>query len=608
MIGSAFGAASMSRNTTNYGKGINSLGVRVTSIYIVLSAICLALVTIPFLGEHSASDMKAHISLALSGLVLTALLMALTSRRVTKQIRKLTEVAGQIAEGDLEVDIPVNRKCEIGELGASMRTMVSRLHATTSEIRELANHDLITGLPNRQRFQTLLERQMKRVGADGYSSGGSVFFIDIIELRNVNDWFGHETSDQLLTSIARLLVEASPCNDHGENLRNSDSEDTYCEPVFARFGGTVLVLSAPGLIEPSRIEALASRLHTALAGIVEATGRQFRPKIAIGIARYPEDSVSATEVTQYAALACNNAMTFSEAEKTALFQAHMLQIIETREAIERDLRTAIAEGQFEVYYQPKVSANNWAVTGVEALVRLNHPERGVVGPAEFIPIAEMTGLICDIGLIVQEEAISQCAAWARAGQMIEVSINVSIEQFQNIDFSKQLIEILHKYECPAHLITIEITETIANTNIACVADHITVLRAAGTRIAIDDFGTGYSNLAQLNDLKFDILKVDRSFVFGIDCEGTSREVSRAIIQLGKNLGCRVVVEGTETPGQVAAAALLGCDEIQGFYFSKPMKRCDFEAWTELRAQKPARGALDAFITAGPKSRARAVHL
>jgi len=593
----------MAKKAIRYGIGINSLSFRLTVIYIVLAAICLTLVTKPFLADHSASDIQAHFIFALVGLIATAIVMALLSRKITGPIHKLNDVARKIAEGDLNVRIPVDCLCEIGELGASMRTMINRLRSSTAEIRELANNDPVTGLPNRHRFQTLLERQIEYAQTEGRGASGSVFFIDIIELRNVNDWFGHQTSDQLLRSIAQLLVEASPCNDHGQNLRNSDSEGTTCEPVFARFGGTVLVLSIPGLTEQSGIEALANKLHTALAGIVEATGRQFRPKIAIGIARYPEDSASATTLTQYAALACNNAMTFSEAEKTAPFQTHMLQAIETRETIERDLRTAIAERRFEVYYQPKVSASDWTVTGVEALVRLNHPERGVVGPVEFIPIAEMTGLIFDIGLIVQEDAISQCAAWARAGQMIEVSINVSIEQFQNVEFSNLLIEILNRHECPAHLITIEITETIANTNIASVADHITALRAIGVRIAIDDFGTGYSNLAQLNDLKFDILKVDRSFVSGIDCEGTSREVSRAIIQLGKSLGCRVVVEGTETPGQVAAAALLGCDEIQGFYFSKPMKRCDFETWTELRAQKPARGALDAFITAGPKYKA-----
>lgn len=587
----------MARKTTRYGIGINSLSFRLTAVYVILVVLCLGFVITPLLAGQGTADISTYLAYALAGLLLTSLAMALTSRMLTGPIGRLTAVANAIAGGNLDVHVPDEGSCEIGALSASMRAMVATLQASTAEIRVLANKDVVTDLPNRQRFQSLLERQLES------GSYGSVFFIDIFELRRVNDHFGHDTSDQLLRNIVRLLVEASPCRNRHENFRNSELEATPHNPVLARFGGTELVLFVPGLTEPTKIEALADWLHAAVGEAIETTGRQFRPKIAIGIARYPDDSTSAIEVTQYAALACNTAMGIAEAKRTVVFKPQLLEVIKTREVIENDLRTAIAEQQFEVYYQPKVSANNWSVTGVEALVRLNHPERGVVGPAEFIPIAEMTGLIFDIGLIVLEESISQCAAWARTGQMIEVSINVSLEQCQNAAFSDLAIALLEKHDCPAHLITIEITETIANTNISGVSDHIAALRSAGIRIAIDDFGTGYSNLAQLNDLKFDILKVDRSFVSGIESEGASREVSRAIIQLGKNLGCRVVVEGTETPGQVAAAALLGCDEIQGFYFSKPMRRCDFEVWKDLRTKKPSRGALDAFITAGPGSRA-----
>jgi diguanylate cyclase (GGDEF)-like protein len=589
----------MALKAVRYGIGTNSLGFRLTAIYIALAGICLALATMPFLSEHSVSDVALHMNMAMAGLIGTAVLMALMSRRLTGPIRKLTEVAREVSEGHLNVKVPVDCSCEIGELGASMRTMVARLQASTAEISEPANHDLVTGLPNRARLQTLLERQTGLVGADGVPASGSAFFIDVLELRKVNDRFGHETSDELLRTIASLLVAASPCKSHGDNLRNSASEDDVLrEPVFTRFGGTELVLCVPGLTDPDEIASVARRLHAALAGGVKVGGRQFYPSIAIGIARYPQDSASAIQVKQYAALACNNSIALQETERTVLFQSWMIEVIKSRETMERDLRTAIADGHFEVYYQPKVSAHDWTVTGVEALVRLNHPERGLVGPGDFIEIAEMTGLIYDIGLIVLEEAICQCSEWHRAGQSTEVSINVSVEQFRNTEFSNLVIALLNEHACPADLVTIEITETIAHTNIGTVSDHIKALRAVGVRIAIDDFGTGYSNLAQLTGLKFDILKVDRSFVSGIDSEGKAREVSRAIIQLGKNLGCRVVVEGTETPGQVAAAAQLGCDEIQGFFFSKPMKRSDFDTWKQLRARNPVRDALDSIVAGG----------
>ncbi|PHR17068.1 MAG: hypothetical protein COA37_23145 [Hoeflea sp.] len=591
-------AAFMDQKAPRYGIGINSLSFRLMAIYVVLVAICLGFVTKPFLAEHSASDTALHLAYALAGLILTAGLMALMSRKLTRPISQLTEVARTIADGDLDVEVPVDCSCEIGALSESMSTMVSRLRSSTAEIRDLANKDTITGLPNRRSFQALLERQLEG------GATGSVFFIDIFELRRVNDHFGHDTSDQLLRNIVRLLENASPCRSRKFDPEHSASEAKSVAPVLARFGSTELVLLVPDFCEISQIEALSDWLHNALSNAVEVSGRQFHPQIAIGAARYPDDSASAIEIIQYAALACNTAMGIAEARKTVVFHPRLLDAIKARDAMEHDLRTAIAEHQFEVYYQPKVSANTWSLTGVEALVRLNHPTRGVVGPAEFIPIAEMTGLISEIGLIVLDEAISQCAAWARKGQMIEVSINVSLEQCKNAAFSDLAIELIRKHDCPAHLITIEITETVANTSISGICSHFAALRAAGMRIAIDDFGTGYSNLAHIHDLEFDVLKVDRAFVIGIESEGPSREVSRAIIQLGKNLGCRVVVEGTETPGQVAAAALLGCDEIQGFYFSKPMKRGDFEAWNTLRKQRPARGALDAFITAGPSHKPR----
>ncbi|KGF68867.1 hypothetical protein LL06_14200 [Hoeflea sp. BAL378] len=588
----------MRNKESTYGTGVNSIGVRLTLMYIVLAAICLAAVTQPLLNDHhTAADVAVHSAAAAIGLAITAALMAFLSRKITQPIRKLTDIAEEVANGNLDVRIPLFCKCEIGGLAASMRLMVKRLRSSTAEIRQLANHDLVTGLPNRYRFQTLLERRVGSLDSDGNQLAGAVFFIDILDLRKINDRFGHESSDRLLTSIARLLIEASPCTSEAENLCNSAGPETD-KPVLARFGGTELVLSVPDLVDPAEIAALAGRLHAAVAGIAEESGRQFHPRIAIGIARYPGDTDSAIKVKQYAALACNIALVQPGSDRIALFEPDMLQAIKTREDIERYLRTAIAERQFEVYYQPKVSASDWAVTGVEALVRLNHPERGVIGPGEFIPVAEMTGLIGDIGLIVLDEAIAQCAAWIRAGQQTEVSINVSIEQFQTDDFSGTVIALLEAHKCPARFITIEITETLATTDVAGVAGQIAALRAAGLRIAIDDFGTGYSNLVQLTGLKFDILKVDRSFVSGIDCDGRSREVSRTIIQLGKNLGCRVVVEGTETPGQVAAAAQLGCDEIQGFYFSKPMKRCDFEAWRDLRSQNPVHASLDALVSRG----------
>jgi diguanylate cyclase len=567
----------MSYKRNSLTKGLKSTGVRITVIHTVLATLSAGLVLAPFLLSGKTAETGLHLLLAAAGVTLTAILMAWISRRISGPIRQLTEVAEKIAQGDLNVNVPVNCGCDIGALASSVRTMLKRLHASNAEIIELANHDPITGLPNRQHFNELLTRRLEDA-AD--REGGHVFFIEVLGLRQVNDRFGHEAADRLFAETVRQLSATIA------DLTADAESETGAMPVLARFGGDQLVLDLPGDLDQDKLLALATSLHSTLKDGIESGGRLFRPHLGIGIASYPDHGKLAGKINQYAALACNSALNSQKPEKTALFNAGMIEAIKTRGTMERDLRSAIAERWFEVHYQPKVNTGDWSLTGVEALVRMNHPERGIVGPGEFIPIAEMTGLIRDIGHIVLEDAIAQCAEWARSGQATEVSVNVSPEQFNQTGFSGQVIELLRQNECPPELLTIEITETLATTNVVEVAAHIAALRAVGVRTAIDDFGTGYSNLMQLTGLKFDILKVDRSFISRIQNEGTAREVSRAIIQLGRELGCRIVAEGAETPGQVAIAAKLGCDEIQGFYFSRPLSLSDFESWRDLRNSNP----------------------
>ncbi|WP_420406958.1 putative bifunctional diguanylate cyclase/phosphodiesterase [Hoeflea sp.] len=578
----------MLKNRNVCGKGINSTGLRITLIHTILATFCVGLVLAPFFVSGAIAETAPHLMLAATGIILTAILMAWISRRISGPIRQLTDVAEKIAAGDLKVSVPVNCRCDIGGLAASIRTMVKRLQVSNAEIIELANHDPVTGLSNRQHFNELLTRRLE-AGSDRDVASGHVFFIEVLGMREVNDRFGHDAADALLAEIVRkltaIITELTAHVGNGAGAR----------PVLARFGGEQLVLDLPcEALQPDHnaVPAFAAALHGVLKDGIQSAGRLFRPQMSIGIASYPDQATSAAKIKQYAALACNSALNSLKLEKTAFFHAGMMQAIKTREKMERDLRSAIEARRFEVHYQPKVNTGDWSLTGVEALVRMNHPERGIVGPGEFIPIAEMTGLICDIGHIVLQDAIAQCALWAQSGQSTEVSVNVSPEQFNQPGFSDQVIELLRQHGCPPQLLTIEITETLATTNVAEVAAHIAALRAEGVQTAIDDFGTGYSNLMQLTGLKFDILKVDRSFISQIQNEGTAREVSRAIIQLGRNLGCRIVAEGAETPGQVAIAAKLGCDEIQGFYFSRPLSRSDFESWRDLRSTNPVATATE----------------
>lgn len=563
---------------TTFGKGLNSTRVRMSLIFALLAGFAMVLTALPEWFGQDISQTHLKLGLSSASLFFCALLMHKISQNLTTPIRQLTESARQIAAGNLDVDISVDCACDIGGLADSMRTMVRRLRESTAENIELANFDPVTSVANRH----VLVRNLDAHIAGPHRPAGSVFLIDVIELRGMFDRYGHECGDEVMREIGRRLLSVLPMGDVAANHVNASKPAGAGGPVLARVSIKEFALHMPGLASPAQAKRLAEAMHATLADSIEFQAHRLALTVAIGIACYPQHAGTGSVVLQCAALARSEALTNPAVKGTCVFEQPLLDTVLSNEVVERELRAAIDEAQLEVYYQPKVSARDWSLVGVEALVRWNHPTRGVVGPVDFIPMAERTGMIIGLGMFVLEQSISQCAAWARTGRAIEVSINVSLEQFQRPEFSGQVIELVKAHKCPPQLITIEITETIANTNITMVSGQIDPMRELGIRFAIDDFGTGYSNLAQLTSLKFDILKVDRSFVSGLETEGAGKEVSRSIIQLGKNLGCRVVAEGAETIGQVSAASALGCDEIQGFYFARPMTLGAFEHWQGKR--------------------------
>lgn len=560
--------------------GIRSTSVRLTLVHAVLASLAIAITALPqlFFGEISVGIV---IMLAIAGLLVVSLAMARISRQLTDSINDLSDAARRIADGDLQTDIAVNCDCDVGELAGSMNTMVERLRASMAENRYLAAFDQATGLPNRHEMTARLNEQLAQ---GGDRAKGAILFISVLDIQRISDSLGHATGDAFLAAVANTIIQNSPPINLETNSRNALSSKGKAQPFVARFSSSEIVLLLPGHTDRQAVATITDRLHTVLSRGTETGGRRFDMRIAIGVTFYDETTKSPAEALQRGSLASAQAIIAAGPQKTCFFEDEFLNRVRKREATERDLRIAIAQDEFEIHYQPKVDATDWTLNGVEALLRWKHPVRGMVSPGEFIPVAEMTGLIGALGMIVLDKAVAQCAHWAREGHMREMSINVSLEQFRDPAFGEAVINIVQKHNCPPQLITLEITETIAATNLAMIINQIEPLRAEGIRLAIDDFGTGYSNLAQLTSLKFDVLKVDRSFVSGLETEGPAREVSKAIIQLGKNLGCRIVAEGAETPGQVAAVSTLGCDEIQGFYFSRPVSAAALEEWQEKRSE------------------------
>jgi EAL domain-containing protein (putative c-di-GMP-specific phosphodiesterase class I) len=298
---------------------------------------------------------------------------------------------------------------------------------------------------------------------------------------------------------------------------------------------------------------------------------------SIGIGRYSADAGDGEALLRNADLAMYSAKA-AGADGFAFFEEGLLETAVVHRELETDLKRAIQSGQLEVFYQPKIDVETEAVCGAEALVRWNHPSRGLLGPVCFIEIAECTGMIVELGNHVLEKAIAQCAQFAMQGQPLHIAINVSLAQLERPDFASRVRELIRAAGAPPEFVTLEITESIASANLKGIRQQITPLRAMGVKFSIDDFGTGYSNLAKLLDLRFDELKIDRSLIQRINENRQHREVVRMIVALGERMGCKVLAEGIETPEQFELVRELGCDEVQGYMFAKPMPIAEWRRW------------------------------
>ena len=558
---------------------LKDMGFRLALVHGGLALVALAIAHLPFLYFGLPEEPALEIAAAVAGLASSALLALLFSRALTRPIGRLTEAAGNIARGDLGTEIDVNCACDVGRLADSMRAMLSSLRASTAMAGELASFDTATGLPNARTLLPLVEAALKTD-----ARGGAVMMVTFANARRIAETFGHETAEAMLAAGVERLLSASPVGTLETNRSRVLDPARRDLAVLARIGSQDFALLLPGVSDPQDLAHLAGYLHVAMNRPLMVGERRLSATLAVGIARYPDDEATGAGLLRLAALACGHAANRAGEQRTSLFEPRMREAVEERDALEAELRHAIASDELQVHYQPKVYASDWTVSGVEALVRWRHTERGLVMPADFIPVAEETGLIVDLGYFVIDKAVAQCAQWARSGRLLEMSINVSPAQFRNPDFGRQVLSIISRHGCPPTLITFEITEEMAQTDAALMERHVALLRQVGIRFAIDDFGLGYSNFARLSLLRFDVLKVHRSLIAALETDGPAREVSRSIIEIGKALGCRVVAEGTETPGQVAAASTLGCDEIQGFYVSHPMTIEDFEQWQARRGQ------------------------
>jgi diguanylate cyclase (GGDEF)-like protein len=417
-------------------------------------------------------------------------------------------------------------------------------------IRHLAYNDLLTGLPNRALFMDQLGRRIEQARVAGEAV--AVLFLDLDRFKNVNDSLGHDVGDRLLIAVAQRLRRS---------VRNAD--------CVARLGGDEFTVVLAEVIGPNAAVTAAQNICRALSTPFQIDGHDIFVSTSVGISMYPHDATDVGTLLKHADTA------MYRAKKTGsgfqFFEASMEHSISEHVRMENDLRRALDRDELEVYYQPQARVESGSIVGAEALVRWRHPTRGMVSPAEFIPLAEETGLINPLGEWVLRTACRQLRAWRDAGlPPIRMAVNLSVKQLLKKDFASSIEQALNDTGVDPSMLELEITESTLMENAQDTLEALHRLRGLGVRLSIDDFGTGYSSLSYLKRFPVDIIKIDRSFVRDVPHDADDASIVTGIIALAHSLRLEVVAEGVETASQLAFLQERSCDLMQGYYLSKPV--------------------------------------
>ncbi len=435
-------------------------------------------------------------------------------------------------------------------------------HAAQARMDYLAHHDVLTGLPNRHAFVAHLEHMM--VASEAAQTQLALLFIDLDHFKRVNDSVGHTAGDSVLKFISARICD---------RVRSSD--------WVARFGGDEFMVLLPGMRDPADVTRVAEKLLACIALPILIDGRPISVTASLGIAVYPSHGLRPQRLIQHADAAMHVAKSRGRA-RFEVFEESVAHTAYHRLVLEGQLGHAIEHQEFALQFQPQVSAVDGSVTGAEALIRWQHPERGLLTPDEFITLAEQHRLIVPIGTWVLEEAARCAVHWHAQGHPLSVAVNLSSVQFESPDFIAGVTELLAHTPLPRGWLELEITERMLMHDLASARTRLQELRALGVRLSVDDFGTGTSSLGHLRDLPIDKLKIDRTFVQDLSHDPRTQAIARAIIELARGLGLTVVAEGVETASQYQRLRELGCHQLQGLGVSAPLSCQDFDTWLAER--------------------------
>ncbi len=547
--------------------------------------------------DATEADRRATVGWLMISSLLFALAIAAVALLIGRPVRRMANAATRLGEGDLDARVPERGPREVlagaqalnqalsslkiteaqavalaeerlddpvlaqrtpGHLGASLQTAVRRLTLAITERERMqgeleyeATHDGLTSLANRRAVLGHLDMARSRSARTGQHAG--LLFVDLDDFKKVNDAFGHRGGDAVLTEVARRLESSRRAGD-----------------LAGRLGGDEFVLVAEPIADVDEVMALAERIHAAVTRpiVVDGTTVELQASIGVGLST---EHLSAEDVLRDADLAVFRAKR-EGGNMLYLCDEELREQVRQRSELEEEIRRGIENDEFELYYQPGVRSSDHKMVSVEALIRWNHPERGLLGPGAFVPVAEFSDLIVELDCWVLDAACRQLSAWQGADEAndLKVAVNISAQHFRGARLADDLKLTLDAHEVDPQRLVLEVTETAIVDDLEAAASELEAARSLGVGVALDDFGTGFMSVAHLRSLPVDVVKIDLSFTQDIETPET-KSIMRLIAQTGHVLGMSVTVEGVETEAQLEQLADIGADTYQGYLFSKPVR-------------------------------------
>ncbi len=438
------------------------------------------------------------------------------------------------------------------------------------KITQLAMFDSLTGLPNRQSFLSRVARETRRAERNG--SSFAVLFMDLDGFKNINDTLGHEAGDRALKWAADRLREGVRPSD----LVARQDQPALADVEIARLGGDEFTALIVDITCAEDAHVVARRILEMIRRPFTLLGREINLSTSIGIAVFRDDSDDALTLLKHADTAMYHAKE-SGRDNYRFYNASLTEQVIKRMALEREMRAALEHGELNLHYQPQFDAQSGRICGVEALIRWQHPVRGMVAPGEFIAAAEQSGLIIPIGQWVLATACADAARWQQAGYPVRVAVNLSPAQFKDLHLVQRVMDSLNTSGLAPALLELELTEGVVMQDTATTQQTLLAFKALGVQVTLDDFGTGYSSLIYLKRMPLSCLKIDQSFVAGLPGDAKDQAIVKAILAVALGLGLRVVAEGIETREQSQILQQMGCHALQGHYFSRPMPTSEINA-------------------------------